>query len=59
MLYPRRVVIALGDDLPPGSHAIEIVTPAGTYARFFYLDDSAPAPTAVQWRSSADSEDTP
>ena len=57
-LYPRRVVVALGDDLPAGSHTIEIaVTNDDAWARLFTLDDAPTAPRARQWRESV--EETP
>ncbi|MBA3500957.1 MAG: hypothetical protein H0T65_11315, partial [Deltaproteobacteria bacterium] len=55
-LYPRRVVVALGDDLPPGAHTIELSVIGGerVWTRLFTLDDAPVAARARQWRESVE-----
>jgi hypothetical protein len=55
-LYPRRIVVALGDDLPAGAHTIEISVTAGerVWTRLFTLDDAPVAARARQWRESVE-----
>jgi hypothetical protein len=55
-LYPRLLAIALGDDLPPGTHSVEVSVTSGPpmWARLFTFDGAPPAPRALQWRVSAD-----
>jgi hypothetical protein len=55
VLFPRRIVVALGDDLAPGTHTIEIaVTGGDAWIRLFTLDGAAPAPRARQWREAVE-----
>ena len=53
-LYPRRLVVALGDDLPAGTHTLEISVSERAWARLFTLDDAPVAPRARQWRESVE-----
>src|SRR5262249_34352399 len=51
-LHPRLVVVTLGDDLPPGTHTVEL-TPTGSargWIRAFVLTDRTPE-RASQWRA--------
>lgn len=56
VLYARRIVVALGDDLAPGRHTLEIVA-GDAWLRMFTLDGAADAPRARQWREA--SEESP
>jgi hypothetical protein len=52
-LYPRLLVIGLGDDLPPGGHTVEIQAQGRGpgWARFFVLSGRHERPDqAIQWR---------
>jgi len=55
-LAPRLIAIALGDDLPPGTHTVEVSVTSGPpmWARLFTFDGVPPAPRALQWRVQAD-----
>jgi hypothetical protein len=55
-LAPRLIAIALGDDLPPGAHTVEVSVTSGPpmWARLFTFDGVPPAPRALQWRVQAD-----
>ncbi len=56
-LYPRLLVVGLGDDLPAGAHTIEIQAHGGTpeWARFFVLTGRrARDDQAIQWRISGE-----
>jgi len=58
-LYPRRLVVPLGDDLPIGKHTIELsVSGDNVWARFFTLDNAPEKPRALQWRADS-GEDSP
>jgi hypothetical protein len=50
-LWPHRLVVALGDDIPPGSHTLVVSTTArGSWARLFVLTGSpVAAPAAFQY----------
>ena len=51
-LYPRLVVIPLGDDLPAGTHTVELRPSAAArgWVRFFVLDGGGGDQQAFQWR---------
>jgi hypothetical protein len=56
VLYARTLAFALGDDLAPGPHTVDVVVEAGAqtelWGRFFTLIDSGDAPRALQWRGT-------
>jgi hypothetical protein len=59
-LHPRLLVVSLGDDLPPGSHTVEIQAygPGQKWARFFVLSGRARVrDQAIQWRISGEGND--
>ena len=49
VLYPRLIVIALGDDLAAGTHTIDlsVTGAAGVWGRFFTLENAPIAPRAL------------
>ena len=54
-MYPRSLVISLGDDLPAGVHTVDVATStraagAPGWVRSFTLDSPPVAPRATQWR---------
>ena len=58
-LYPRLIAISLGDDLPAGTHTIDlsVAGTAGVWGRFFTLENAPVAPRALQWRDATDTSD--
>ena len=55
-LRPHLLALALGDDVRPGKHAVELrVTGARPiWGRFFVLDGGTTVARAVQWRDTAE-----
>ncbi|MBS1122645.1 MAG: hypothetical protein H6Q90_4873 [Deltaproteobacteria bacterium] len=60
VLYPRLLVVALGDDLAAGPHTVKLsVTGASqTWGRLFTLENAPTPPRALQWRGGTDTEET-
>src|SRR5262249_36798585 len=60
-MYSRLIVIGLGDDIPAGTHTIELSGPAGhnLWARMFTLVPAPIQPRALQWRNATDTGGTP
>jgi hypothetical protein len=58
-LYPRLLVIGLGDDLPAGAHTVEVQASGRGpgWARFFVLSGRHDRPDqAIQWREKSSDE---
>jgi hypothetical protein len=58
-LHPRLIAFSLGDDLPAGTHTVEVSVTgaAGVWGRFFTLQEAPITPLALQWRDATDTSE--
>src|SRR5262249_39568386 len=58
-IHPRLIAFALGDDLPAGTHTVEVslTGASGVWARFFTLQEAPITPLALQWRDATDTSE--